>query len=525
MAAQEPKNVPDLMRRNRMTRRRHLVAVVAALTALATVLGACSPAASSPVGSPGTTVAPSTSGEAPSALPTGQTINVAVGSFMAPGVKMFTAEWEQKTGNKVNVVEIPYGDMYSKLSSAWGAGSAEFDIAIYAAGLVSEFATAGYLLDLEPYYPRKANWDTIVGPIKDATYIQGKRYAVPMDGDIIFGYYRKDALENPQYQADFKTKHGYDLKPPETWEQYKDIAEFFTGWAWGVTGVPGWGTLAARKPADVGNYLLGAQASAYAANPNAPGYLYFDPDTLEPQINNPAWVQAVQDWIDLKAFAPEQEATYGHGDMMGNWSAGDYALAVNWADLGVITQDTTTSIVQGKVGYFVLPGSDKVWNAKTKQWEEFSEPNHAPHMAFGGWKATVAATSKNPDLAFDFLDWIDSDQNSMTGVTTPGTARNPYRDQHFTDIATWEASGFVDPGPYLATQEESLNHPNVQRDLGILKAGAYLQALDTWSQQAYSGAMPVQEALDNCAKEWKAITATVDFETQKALYREEVGLE
>jgi multiple sugar transport system substrate-binding protein len=459
-------------------------------------------------------------------LPRGKTITVAVGSFMSSGINLFVDSWEKKTGNKVNVVQIPYGNLYTRLSTAFASGSQEFDIAVYAANWAPEFAVAGSILELDPYYAQKKNWDTVVGQVQRAMYVRGKRYTTPLDGDIIFGYYRKDALENPKYQKKFEEKFGYPLAPPSTWQQYKDISTFFTGWEWGATGQKGWGNLAARKPQDAGLYLLAAQASAYGANPKSPGTLFFDPETLEPQVNNPAWVQALQDWIELKASAPAQQNTYGHGDMMGNWCAGDYALAVNWADLGVIAQDTTSSIVQGKIGYFILPGSKKVWNTKTKSWDELAEPNHAPFMAFGGWKGSVSAKSPNPALAFDFLDWVDSDANSFTAVTTPGTARNPYRKQHFADVKGWTTAPtkYDDPGSYLSTMQASFDHPNAQSDLRILKAGRYLQALDNWVQQGFAGAMPAQNALDKAAAEWKEITASVDFKTQQSLYRDMIGM-
>jgi multiple sugar transport system substrate-binding protein len=470
------------------------------------------------------------SGGPAASLPRGQTLNVVVGSFMAPGVTMFSKAWEDMTGNKANVVQIPYGDMYQRVSQAYANKTGEFDIAIYAATLVPEFAESGGLLNLEPYYPAKTNWGTVIPKIAKGCYVNLKsgnaRYAVPLDGDIIFGYYRTDAFRKADNQQKFKAQFGYDLNPPETWQQYKDMAKFFTGWNWGITGKPGWGNLAARKANDVSLYLLSAQASAYGAHPDNPGQLFFDPDTLEPQINNPAWVQAVQDWIDLAAYAPDQENNYAHGDMMGNWVGGDYALAVNWADLGMIAQDITTSIVQGKIGYFILPGSTKVWNIKTKAWDELSQPNHAPYMSFGGWKATIASTCKDPTLAFNFLDWIDSDDNSFTAVMTPGTARNPYRQEHFADVKRWEtfSTPYVDAGPFLEAQSESLNHPNCQSELFILKAGAYLQSLDNWSQQAFHKAVPIQQALDSAAAEWKTITASVDFATQKSLYRGLYGL-
>lgn len=41
-------------------------------------------------------------------------------------------------------------------------------------------------------------------------------------------FYRKDLINNATEQAAFKAKYGYDLRPPQTWKELQDVAEFFT---------------------------------------------------------------------------------------------------------------------------------------------------------------------------------------------------------------------------------------------------------------------------------------------------------
>ena len=41
-------------------------------------------------------------------------------------------------------------------------------------------------------------------------------------------FYRKDLLENTTEKAAFLARYGYELKPPETWQQLYDVAQFFT---------------------------------------------------------------------------------------------------------------------------------------------------------------------------------------------------------------------------------------------------------------------------------------------------------
>jgi multiple sugar transport system substrate-binding protein len=457
----------------------------------------------------------------------GQTVTVAVGSFMSSGVNLFKREWEDRTGAKLQVVEIPFGDLYQRLFTSFSTGASEFDVAIYASDWIPEFALSGYISPLEQYYAKKGNWGSVLDRVKKIMYVNGQRYSVPLDGDVIVGYYRTDAFNNPEAKSRFRGKYGYDLAPPQTWAQYRDMAEFFTGWDWAHTGKPGWGVLEAQGPKDVGPYIFVSRVAAYAANPKVPGSLFFDPDTMEPSVNNPGWVQALKDWIAIKKFGPPEMANTGGGTMRGNFVAGNYALAIDWADVGVQAQDPKASIIKGKLGYFVLPGSTRVWNIKTKQWDTFSTPQHAPYMGWGGWHGSVAASSKVKDAAWDFLDFIDGDDTSFRAVTTPGTARNPYREQHFADVQRWVTAPvhYDDPAPYLQTLQKSMTDPNTQFDLRIPKAGRYFESLDNWVQQALAGAVPPQEALDHVAEEWKQITEDVGLDQQKKLYRELYGLD
>ncbi|MBN9389795.1 MAG: extracellular solute-binding protein [Chloroflexi bacterium] len=489
---------------------------------LTSLLGACGDAAT-PTSSAAVTAG---AGQAGAKRFDGQTVTVAVGSFMSSGVNMFKADWEKKTGAKVQVVEIPFGDLYQRLYTSFSTGAGEFDIAIYASNWIPEFAQANYILNLEKYYPEKTNWNDVVDKTKKLMYVNGQRYSVPLDGDVIIGYYRKDAFENDQNKAKFKAKYGYDLAAPTTWQQYQDIAEFFTGWDWSGDGKPDYGVLEAQGPKDVGPFIFSARAAAYAANPKTPGSLFFDPDTMEPSINNPGWVQALKDWIAIKKYGPAEMATYGGGTMRGNFVAGNYALALDWADVGVQAQDENSSTIKGKLGYYVLPGSKKVWNIKTKAWDESSEVNQAPFLGWGGWHGSVAAKSKVPDAAWDFLNYLDSTENSLKAVTTPGTARNPYRTQHFENPQLWADSPtkYMDAGPYLQVLKQSNSLPNTQFDLRIPKSGRYSEVLDNWVQQALAGTITPEEALNKAANDWKQITNEAGLEQQKKLYRELEGL-
>ena len=54
-------------------------------------------------------------------------------------------------------------------------------------------------------------------------------WALPAMADAVGWTYRKDWFSRPEIQAAFKAKHGRDLAPPKTYDELKQIAEFFQG--------------------------------------------------------------------------------------------------------------------------------------------------------------------------------------------------------------------------------------------------------------------------------------------------------
>jgi multiple sugar transport system substrate-binding protein len=451
----------------------------------------------------------------------GKTINIAVGSFATSSITMIKDEWEKRTGAKLNIIEIPFGSLYEKLVTNFATDTKSYDVIVYPSNWLSDFVDGSYIRDLEPYMSKKTNWDDIIPAFANMQKFDGKRYAVPIDGDSIIMYYRKDALENPEYKTKFQAKYGYPLAPPTTWAEYRDVAEFFNGWDWDNDGKNNYGTLEALAPKNVDGYIYLTRAASYAANKDAKGYLFFDPETMEPQVNNPAFVKALNEWVEIKKFGPPNMVNYGGGEVRGNYVAGQSALAIDWADIGIMAQDPTKSVIKEKIGFALAPGSKEVYNAKTKNWDKSDNVAYAPYLAFSGFTTSITTSAKNPELAFDLINTLDSDENALNGVTTPGTARNPYRGKHLSDEAAWEKSttNFYQPKGYLDTIKQSYTDPNVQIDLRVLKAGSYLDALSVGIQRALAGEKTPQAALDGVAKEWSRLNQEIGVDTQKKFYQ------
>ncbi len=70
--------------------------------------------------------------------------------------------------------------------------------------------------------------DDLFGGLVTEAQVDGAFVGMPVwtNSEILF--YRTDLFEDPTNQADFEAKYGYPLAPPTDWEEYRDVAEFFT---------------------------------------------------------------------------------------------------------------------------------------------------------------------------------------------------------------------------------------------------------------------------------------------------------
>lgn len=134
--------------------------------------------------------------------------------------------FESKTGYKVEIgAKLIHPELNEHIASCYSAGKGDYD-------LISTHSK---------YAPSQKQWLTSLdGDISDEELskfipstidlmrIEGELMQLPRNIDVKLLYYRSDLFGDEIEQKEFKDKYGYELKPPETWSQLKDIAEFFT---------------------------------------------------------------------------------------------------------------------------------------------------------------------------------------------------------------------------------------------------------------------------------------------------------
>lgn len=451
------------------------------------------------------------------------TVGVKPDSIGKPAIE-HAKTWEAKTGGKVNVAKMPFGELFREFLGSMRSPDARFDVIIYPPAWAGDFAP--FLSDMPENLMKGENFDDIHETYRDRLMKWGdRRVAVTLDGDLFCGYYRKDLFADAEHQKAFKAQYGYDLAPPDTWAQYRDIAEFFTGKS-GPDGKKLYGATEAFARGGQQFWFLFSRASAYTNHPDDPGGQFFDPETMKARIGNPAWQRALKDFVEILKFCPPDSLTYGPDEMRKAFAGGEAVMSIEWGDTAQISADPETSSVAGKVGYFVLPGSRDVWNPKAERWDTFDTVHKAPFLAFGGWVASVPKNnSPHPQAAWDYILWYGSPENSLKDVVTSGTGINPYRYSHLSKVEAWTgAFPKKAAAEYLGVIRQSLDSPHAASDLRLPGFFEYTEVLEQYLEQALIKKITPAEALSRVARVWDRITDKYGRERQLAIYRASMGL-
>lgn len=439
------------------------------------------------------------------------------GPFIASPLQAAAESWSEKTCGKVEIVEFPFSELYPKFVTAMSQQTGDFDVIGFIPAWVPDFAP--FLSTMPAEMQTGPAWEDIHPVFRDRLMSWGGEIkSATMDGDMHMLNYRADLFEDPANKEAFKAQYGYELAPPVTWEQYYDIAEFFT-----ASDAVDYGTAEAYKIGGQQFWYFFSHAAAYTNNPNTPGAMFFDPETMDAQINNPGWLRALEEFKRGLEYNPPGALNNGSGDVRPLYAGGTVAMNIDWADSGVL--GATEGSIKGNVRTAVLPGSTEIWNSETQQWDTFETPVASPFLAFGGWQLAVPSDSRNQEAAWSFVAEVTSPEVSGKAIVTANTGVNPYRLSHYENLENW-ASIFspVEAESYLGAQRDSLDSPNVALDLRIPGFNSYTDVLEIELSKALAGEVEPQAALDAIAEAWNEITDDLGRESQLAAYRASMGL-
>lgn len=415
------------------------------------------------------------------------------GANVKPVADVFT----QLTGINFEFVETPVDDINTRMFLEAQVSTGSYDIALPATFGIPDLVEANAITSLEEFSNRYEPSNFHEGSLYTIgdTY-RGIHYGHQTDGDTYLMFYNNQFLNDEHLQKSFADKHGYALKVPETWEQLDAMMAHVHAPDEGRYG----GALF-RIP----TYMLWEWWVRF----HAKGYFPLD-DNLNPQINNDAGVEALEELIAASKHQSPNATTNGLFDNWKEFANGNIFCDIGWGGTQKYLNSNLSNI-RGNLKFGPTPGG--IVNGQLLKTSYFN----------WGWNYTVANTSAHKEIAYLFSLFACSPKMSTIAVREKDGYFDPFRVEHYEDSiirATYSPE-------FLAEHRSSMK--NSIPDLYLRGQTQYYDVLRTQISLAHDGKISVREALDQTAKTWNRLHIKFDRKGQleqwqflKGLYPESI---
>ena len=454
----------------------------------------------------------------------GRTLNIITHAIPVIGepTALHAEQFAELTGAEVNVVHVPFGDLFQRIMIPFQSGQNAYDVLFYGSLWIGDFNR--FLEPVPAAYLESTGMSDVTDSFEGVATWNGQMIQYPMDGDRHYLKYRTDAFENEALRARFEDEVGRELTVPATWEEYNEVAAFFSGFDWDGDGEDNYGSAEVAKRDDLMFSAFISRAAPYAKHPDVKGGFFFDLETMEPLINTPGFVRGLELFVEAQQSFPPGGTNFGLGDEIFSFGGGQTLMSYSWDDAFIQAQQEDSRI-RNMVGAAPLPGAREVWNRETGQWDSFDDPNQAPYMTWG-WSSAVSALSEEKEMAFDYLCFFSNEANTFHDLQIGRFGVNPYRTSHF-DSAFWQGLGWEADvaDSYVQTLSEMERSDNRVYDLRVPGVGQFMSSMANGVAEALAGQKSAQEALDGVAEEWSAIVDRIGEDRLREAYANVVRLE
>jgi multiple sugar transport system substrate-binding protein len=406
-----------------------------------------------------------------------QTINVLLWDDPYPkALQQMLPEFEKATGIKVNIEMLQPPQVYTKTSVAVTKDSSDYDLVAMDEGNVPVFY--GLMAPYETWpagkkYP-KVDKSTVTPAMLDVGMWDGKLVALPINGNLYVWMTRKDLIENPQYQKDFKAKYGYDLGVPKTYQAILDMGTFFSDR--GVAA--GFGPFNGGPAGVLGEAIF--MWEGFGTH-----FIDFQGGKYKVVLDKAKAVQGLEFYKKLMAISPKGAETMAHVERQAAFAAdpkGVFSMFI-WPAQIAAYEDPDKSLVAGKIAYSAPPAGP----AKTV-------------AVRGTWALGIPNASKQKQAAAEFVYWWAS-KDIASRLVEANTV--PARTDALTDPK------FAKTKPWLAAIAESMKSATARPRL---KEIAQIQdVVKKYWIMGITGQSPSADAIDSIIAETNAILAKAGY--------------
>lgn len=386
------------------------------------------------------------------------------------GLKALAPMYTEKTGVKIQIVEAPYPDLYSKLVNAFQANDSTYDLVMMDDPWMPKFGTDGSLNDLGALGIQQdsdiaqvvwdvGTWPPPRGPVPPSEKDKkAQLLGVTIVGNVEMFMYRKDLTDPPA---------SYDDVLANAKEQ--------------------------NKP-DFAGYLIRGKATNPVVADFLPILWSFGGDVFDDDWNvvfdDDQSLAAVKFLVDdLKAVAQADPASTDAGDRDRLMAIGQGYQSSTWpGEINTAVLDPAASKVVGKVGFIPIPKG----------------PSGKGVGMMGNWMLGIPKASNNQQAAADFVKWMLEKDTQKTYAENGGI---PSRTSILKDSSLEEAN------PYFPVLADALQAPPNWRPRTD-QWNAVETILGNHLNAALAGQETAQEVVDKASAEIRTLMQDAGYPTK-----------
>lgn len=370
------------------------------LVIVSMVLAGCAAATPSPVSEPGQATQPEQTTGCQDADRVPITWSTIAG-FYTDAMSQLVSDFEKSNCVKVTVVNIDNSQLYDKQVIEMVGKTGAYDVVTLETAEKAEFAENGFILPIDDYIKENAatvKYEDVAPILADmTTSYKGKVWGLPYYTYTAGYFYRADLFEDATEKAAFQERYGYELGVPTTWEEHRDIAEFFTRKA---------GDSLKGETLTKDFYGVGLMAGRFQEiQDELAAFLWAwggDFLTDEGTIDVEIYTKALKWYVEeLLPFAPPAALTVTYDGVMNQMQDGQIAQTAGffldqWPN-AVNTENTVPGAMMG--------------NSEA--------PENKAYI--GGFLLAVSSSSKHPNEAMDFVAYIGGIEAQRSFAAAGGT--------------------------------------------------------------------------------------------------------
>jgi multiple sugar transport system substrate-binding protein len=304
--------------------------------------------------------------------------------------KTLVSSFEKKYGIKVEIDIAEYRNTYDALKNEWYRD--HYDIFDLDVPWLQEFVQNKAIENLDTYLKNDPDYynDVPKEIFDDFSICEGHVYGLPyiFSGQLLF--YRQDLFSDIQNQHLFYKIYKKDLVPPATWEEFNQVANFFTK-EYNPSSPTLYGT------------TLGSRMSSGAVCEYLPRLWGFEgqiSDGSRFTLDSEQAIAALNNYKESFQYASATSCDDWWPEQARVFYQGFSAMMILFSDnVSEVTERSKSKII-GKIGYELIP-------------DKFGVK--------GGWVLAINSYSKHKADAFKYISWACSKELSVISAILGGS--------------------------------------------------------------------------------------------------------